>query len=249
MAGTPTRPTDLPVDRRKPDVTIVFVDLDGTLVDYDRAVRSAFAAFVAANPAWRHVDAGKAAATWLNSRRGHRLDGAVPLEEQRISRMTETAVALGVACDEAAATAWSGAVTADAVERCRLFPDVGPFLDSAGDLGLVTNGDAGVQRAKLIAAGVDPGRFRPFVASVDVRQAKPAPSIYRTAAERAGTDPSACSMIGDSRTADVEAAMAAGFRAAILVDRSADPHPSSVRTLGEALERLQPARNRLADDS
>lgn len=238
MDRTPAGPAPLPAGAVSGYA--LWVDLDGTLVDYDDAVRRAVAEFVTLHDPWHHVDAPTLAEAWLASRRDLVLDGSRPLGPQRAERLAAVARQLGVRCDHATADAWARELTDLAVTGCRRSPDVDGFLDQAGSLGLITNGDRPFQRAKLAAADIDPARFDPFVASMDIGAAKPSPAIYLAAAQARGVPPSRCVMIGDSPKADVAAALDAGYTAAVLIDRSATPKPSSVNSLTAALTILAP---------
>jgi putative hydrolase of the HAD superfamily len=213
----------------------IFVDLDGTLVDYDTAVRHATHDFVLTNHAWRNVDPDAFAGAWLTSRRNLTLDGTVPLDHQRTQRLKVVAANLDVECDDLAAARWARAITEAAVARCRTYPDVLEFLDAAGPVGIITNGDQAVQEAKLTAAGLTPSRFGPIVASMTVGHTKPSPAIFRFAAAARATRPDGCAMIGDSQRTDVDAAVAAGFARAALVDRSSASVAGAHRTLSHAL--------------
>jgi putative hydrolase of the HAD superfamily len=217
----------------------LWVDLDGTLVDYDDAVRRAVAEFVTLHDAWRQVDAVALADAWVASRRGVALDGSMPLDAQRTARMAAVARQLDVGCDDANAETWACQLTDLAAARCRRYPDVDEFLDRTGTVGIITNGERSFQEAKLAAAGLDLRRFDPFVASMDVGVEKPSPAIYLAAAETRGVAPSQCVMIGDSPNADVAAALDAGYAAAVLIDRSATPKPSTVRSLTAGLSTLR----------
>lgn len=218
---------------------VVFIDLDGTLIDYDRAIHAAVADLVLSEPAWLHVEPAVAARAWRASRRHFTLDGMLPLAVQRERRLATIAADLGVVCDEADVTSWSTTIGERAVAGCRLYPDALELLDRAGPLGIITNGDRSVQEAKLTAAGVDPARLDPFIASMHVGHAKPAPEIFQLAAFAVGAAPVDCAMIGDDRRADVDAALAAGFGAAMLVDRSTPLAPGAVPTVVDAYERLR----------
>jgi putative hydrolase of the HAD superfamily len=216
----------------------LWVDLDGTLVDYDEAVRRAVAAFVTLHDAWGHVDAAALADAWQASRRGVILDGSRPLGLQRGARMADVARRFGVQSDEASAKGWGREIADLAVSRCRRYPDVDEFLDRIGTVGVITNGERSFQEGKLSAAGLDLRRFDPFVASMEVGAAKPSPAIYRAAAATRRVAPSRCVMVGDSPRADVAAALAAGYAAAVLIDRSPRPRPGSATSLTAALSIL-----------
>ncbi len=80
------------------------------------------------------------------------------------------------------------------------FPDAEEVLDTLHRIGLrlgiITNGEAHVQRWKLERAGLH-RFFALMVTSQDVGVAKPDPRIFLEAARRADVHPSACWMVGD----------------------------------------------------
>lgn len=216
----------------------LFVDLDGTLVDYDTAVRDAISEFVATHDLWRHIDATSLSDAWLASRSTLALDGSRPLDQQRTDRLAIIARQFGITCDPTTAHTWTQEITDAAIAHCQRYPDVDDFLEHAGPLGLITNSDSSFQQAKLVAAGIDPDRFDPFIASMDAGAAKPSPAVYLAAARSRQLPPSRCAMIGDSETADITGALAAGYARAVLIDRSTNPKPSSVSSLTAALRIL-----------
>jgi putative hydrolase of the HAD superfamily len=78
-------------------------------------------------------------------------------------------------------------------------------------LAVVTNGPTGVQRRKIVAAGLD--RLADAVCiSQEVGARKPDPLIFRTAAERAATTLDGAWMIGDNLDADIAGARAVAVR-------------------------------------
>ena len=118
---------------------------------------------------------------------------------------------------------------ADAFRRIRrAHPGIDPEADTVlGDLardhalGIVTNGAASVQRAKLAATTLE-RYFQTVVISVEVGFAKPDERIFRLALDRLGSAASEAAMVGDSRPRDVAGAHATGLRA-ILLERPNDP--------------------------
>jgi putative hydrolase of the HAD superfamily len=85
-------------------------------------------------------------------------------------------------------------------------------------LGLITNGDSAMQRAKLQGSGLEP--YFPeslVIVSGDLGIGKPALEIYATALARAGVTASEALMVGDNPTNDVVGAQNAGLRAVYVV--------------------------------
>jgi HAD superfamily hydrolase (TIGR01509 family) len=79
-------------------------------------------------------------------------------------------------------------------------------------IGIVTNNTLSEQRIKLDICGLAP-YVDELVASQDVGVAKPDPRIFAIAMERLGVHRDRTVMVGDSWSADVEGAAAAGVRA------------------------------------
>ncbi|MCI1020270.1 HAD-IA family hydrolase [Microbacterium sp. C5A9] len=90
-------------------------------------------------------------------------------------------------------------------------------------LGLITNGPARSQRAKLAAAGID-DRFDVVIASGDIGVVKPEAEIFRHALDRLGIRAAQAAHVGDSFSADVVGAASVGMRA-VWVNRDASVAP------------------------
>lgn len=99
----------------------------------------------------------------------------------------------------------------------RLYPDVLPALNrlrsSHARIGLITNGAANVQRAKLEATGLIDA-FDPLVISGEAGVRKPDPAIFEHALALAGETPEEAWFVGDNLWHDVQAAKDSGLRAA-----------------------------------
>jgi len=78
-------------------------------------------------------------------------------------------------------------------------------------LGVITNGDEGLQRSKLSQIGVD-ARIEYFIASGSAGCEKPDPRIFRHACSLAGVAPGETVFVGDRVDVDVTGAKAAGMR-------------------------------------
>lgn len=85
-------------------------------------------------------------------------------------------------------------------------------------VGLVTDGDPRIQRAKLAALGLD-GAFDVVVFSDELGRAyrKPDPTPFRRAARGAGVIPTRCVYVGDRPDKDITGARSAGFLGAVRV--------------------------------
>jgi putative hydrolase of the HAD superfamily len=107
-----------------------------------------------------------------------------------------------------------------APDSWELYPDVEPALSSLRQLPglqLAVVSDWGSNLPGLLA-GLGLDRYLDFVlASGAVGVSKPNPAFFRIALERAGVEPAAALMVGDSLRADVQGAQAAGMDGVLLL--------------------------------
>lgn len=212
-------------------IDTVFFDLDGTLLDESglpRAVRGACELTAAATGV--HVDDLLASNTRVWAELWPEvyeewMVGTVDTGALGADAWRRTLAGCGVH-DEAVVRR---AVTAhEQLERRahRMFPDALSVLDGLRArglrVGLVTNGAAAVQRAKLQALDLEP-RFDPLIISSEVGVMKPAAGIFEHAVVRAGTAPDRAAMVGDHLWHDIEGAQAAGLRGIWIDRRGAAP--------------------------
>ncbi len=105
--------------------------------------------------------------------------------------------------------------------RHRAFPDVAPALTALRQthrLGIVTNGAADVQQAKIDGAGLAPF-FDVVVISAAVSLGKPDRRIFDRALTALDASPETALMVGDSLTADLPGARNTGLRG-VWLDRA-----------------------------
>ena len=148
---------------------------------------------------------------------------------------------------------------AERLARFRLAPDVSAMVErvqAAGyRTGVVTNGHADVQRAKIGACGLARLFGERIIVSGEQPRAKPDASIFATALALVGARADETIMVGDSLAADVQGGINAGLLATVWVradgggggadgdgGRLGGPRPShvvrSVLDLESVLERL-----------
>jgi len=217
--------------------TVIFFDLDATLLDHEAAVRGGLASFLEAFKAavpggtddfftrWESV-----AENYLQSSPKGR---ALTFSEQRRQRMEEIFGA-SLSAEEAARRFQ---VYLDGYEaHWALYPDVEPCLArlQGHRLGLITNGEGAQQRQKLERLGLA-GRLSPVVVSREVGLAKPQKEIFELAARQAGAGIQACVFVGDRLDSDAQAAAAAGMRGVWLnrADGRQGEGVATIRGLGE----------------
>ena len=106
------------------------------------------------------------------------------------------------------------------------------LLDQGYRVGILTNGLAVQQRAKLAAIGLTDPRLVVCV-SDELPAAKPHLSAYQAACRALGLPPHQVLMVGDHRTNDVDAARAAGLHAVHV-----DPHAAAAPAKDGAVETI-----------
>jgi dihydrofolate synthase / folylpolyglutamate synthase len=122
----------------------------------------------------------------------------------------------------------------------RVFEDVRPCLEqlrqSGIKLGVISNWDERL-RPLLKALALD-RYFDVVVVSSEAGHHKPAPEIFRAAANQLLTPPQAILHIGDSRREDFEGAQAAGFQSLLLTRSPATGRDGAMASLHELATRL-----------
>ena len=209
---------------------LVLFDLDDTLCDY-----------AGARAARLGIAFGQALATVQV--RAHRATGAlggapdpaaliaasIAIHPHGADHFADLLRPYGVAADGAAlASAW---YRANRFHGLQLFPDAVATLEAvraalpSARIGVITNGPAEVQRAKLELLEIVP--LLDFVLiSGEFGVEKPDPAIFQEALRRGNAAPHEAVFIGDSPDHDIAGARAAGIRA-VWINRTGRPwsHP------------------------
>jgi putative hydrolase of the HAD superfamily len=186
----------------------LLLDLDGTLVDRDAALR-----------AWLRRRAG------LNVREA---DEALGIDVADHHMLAELALWLherrpGLARDPLALAQRMRSELPDEIRPDPAIDRALARLRAGGlRLALLSNGGPG-QRAKLAAAKLDPARFAAVVISSEVGLAKPDARIFALALAKLGVPGEQVAMVGDSPELDVAGAHAAGLRSVWLAHGRAWP--------------------------
>jgi putative hydrolase of the HAD superfamily len=201
---------------------LVLFDLDDTLLDHGSASRAGLLQHP--DVVERGLDSADAFDRWRRLEEHHYpryLRGELGHREQRRVRVREFLAPLGVVLEaDADADAWFADFQRAAYAAWSLFDDVLPCLQALGErrIGVVTNGEAEIQRAKLAALGLD-RRVDPIVCSGTVGAAKPDPRIFAIACAEAGIAADRACCIGDRLHTDAIGAARAGLRG-IWLDRT-----------------------------
>ena len=132
--------------------------------------------------------------------------------------------------NEALAMQLANAYIGSRRKRHVVYDDVMPCLNElrhAYKLGLLTNGEPGLQRRKINGAGI--GRyFSAIVISGDEGVGKPEERIYRIMLSRLRAAPDEAIMIGNNLVTDIKGAQAVGMRT-VWINRSGGPLDESIR--------------------
>jgi HAD superfamily hydrolase (TIGR01509 family) len=199
-------------------VSHVFLDVDGTLVDYGSAIRAAFlaAAARASELAGEEVtpeaiNRARASVTYDPAWRGR------SITDQRRESVRRVLAASDAAADEAAVLAVARAYEEARDRSLIVFPDVEEALAALVSMGLTliaaSNGDVNLDRVGIghYLSGTH------YAAHVGV--SKPDPRFFALAVERHGVTASASLVVGDRLDNDYQPAVAAGLHA-VLIDRA-----------------------------
>jgi putative hydrolase of the HAD superfamily len=213
-------------------VRAVLFDLDDTLLDYTGAVEACWTA-ACAHGVRAGVDPGALADKVHEVRRWFWADPERHRRERTSMVRAWTKIADRALADLGAASpALAATIAEDFASRrergARLFDDARPCLDALRGrripLGLVTNGDAAMQRAKLARHQLEHD-FDVVVIEGEFGTGKPDPRVYRHALEALGIQASDTVMIGDNYEWDVAGALAVGI-GGIFIDRAGKGVPA-----------------------
>lgn len=214
------------------DIDFVYFDLDDTLLDHRRAQDRALADLHGLIPSLSALPLEEVRATyarvngrvWREYAAGNR-----DKEGTRSGRFELLFEALGLAEDPMAAadeylTAYGRHWTLKegALEALR---HIGSILPT----GVLTNGFAEAQRAKLARFPEMTSVFASIVISEEEGVLKPHPKLFQVAAERAGAEPARIAYVGDSLTSDVEGGLRAGWQVIWFTEGDPSDAPSVPR--------------------
>jgi len=211
-------------------VSAVLFDLDDTLFDHRGCARDALEAVRTSHACFREMAFAKlerAHAQLLEELHHDVMTGRVSLEAARNERFRRLFAAAGVtAVDDLArrAAATYRARYAEARRAVAGAADVLRLVRARARIGIVSNNLLEEQREKLRVCGLD-GFVDALVVSEEAGVSKPDPAIFRLVLERLGCAAREAVMVGDSWTADIAGARAAGIRAIWLNPRH-EPVPA-----------------------
>jgi HAD superfamily hydrolase (TIGR01549 family) len=198
-------------------VRAVLFDLDDTLFDHRGCSRDALEAVQQCHGslgAMPLAQLEQVHATLLEQLHGDVMLGKTPLEEARRERFRRLLVAAGAAPPEDLVARTAATYRDRYREVRRAVRGAGALLAVLGErvrIGIVSNNLFDEQQDKLRVCGLDLF-VHALVVSERVGVSKPDPAIFAAALERMQCRPDEAVMVGDSWTADIAGARAAGIR-------------------------------------
>lgn len=230
-------------------VRAVLFDLDDTLFDHQACARAALSAVHAAHGCFSCLpfeDFERQHARVLEELHAEVMLGRVGIDAARIERFRRLFADAGVTGDDALTRATAAAyrerylsVRQAVAGAAALLPEI----RRRARVGIVSNNLLEEQQQKLkhcaLGAHVDV-----LVVSEEVGVSKPDPRIFEVALERLGVTAREAVMLGDSWSADIRGALAAGIRP-IWFNRRREPSPEPDAGIAE-LHALEPVAAVLA---
>jgi HAD superfamily hydrolase (TIGR01549 family) len=197
-------------------VRAVLFDLDDTLFDHRGCSQDALAAVQQCHARLGAMPLGQLEqvhAALLEQLHGDVMLGRVPLEDARRERFRRLLVAAGATPDEDLVALTAATYRDRYREVRRAVRGAGALLGALAArvrIGIVSNNLFDEQQEKLRVCGLDPF-VHALVVSERVGVSKPDPAIFAAALARMECRPDEAVMVGDSWTADIAGARAAGI--------------------------------------
>lgn len=221
----------------------VLFDLDDTLFDHRHCARTALEAVRASHAAFAGVDRHEFEASHsrhLEALHLQVLAGAIRLDDARRERFRRLFEDAGVRAGDDLVHATAIAYRDCYMRSWQPVPGAGPLLralQGRARIGVVSNNLHEEQIQKIRHCGFDQ-YLDSVVISERAGVTKPDPAIFRMALDELGCGAGHAVMVGDSWTADVAGARAAGIRA-VWFNRSGAPKPEPADDVAE-LRALEP---------
>jgi putative hydrolase of the HAD superfamily len=209
----------------------ILFDIDGTLMDDDRAVFLALNSFHARHGHELGLSLEGLAARWrdlLNLHFTRYLVGEISMAEQRRARVLDLFAPTKRGLTPAEADRLFETYLSDYRASWCAYPDALSTLAALGGFGLavLSNGDQSQQTQKLQDCALDI-YFSEIITSSEIGWAKPAPDAFLSSCRRLGIPPGRCVYVGDNVETDARASASAGM-ISVWLDRArsgSDPGP------------------------
>jgi putative hydrolase of the HAD superfamily len=225
-------------------VRAVLFDLDDTLFDHHGCARDALAEVRDSHACFgavRFEELERVHQQYLEVLHAEVMMGRLPLDDARRERFRRLFGAAGVTADDRLADLAAATYRDRYREARRAVQGAAillPLVRARARVGVVSNNLLAEQREKVVVCGLD-AYVDTLVVSEEAGVAKPDPAIFRLALDRLGCAADEAVMVGDSWSADIAGARAAGIRA-IWFNRSGEAQPEDDRAIAE-LRALEPA--------
>ena len=217
--------------------SVIFFDLNNTLIDPERTFEAAFLATIGEYTGRWDVSGNVAEAALADYRSewrrlgGKGLAGGPP--ERRLACLAAALRSLPLAASPGALKALDAGIRRQRELRPQLFPNTLPALSRIAEryrTAVISNGSKEKLLRRLTAAGLAP-LLPPerLFAPGPGKAGKPAPELFRRALDAMGAKPDQAVLVGDSRHNDVNGALAAGMDA-VWIRRELKNSPSLKKT-------------------
>jgi putative hydrolase of the HAD superfamily len=219
----------------------ILFDLDGTLMDDNRAVEAGVNSVHSAYGDTLGMSFPDLAVRWrelLNEHYARYLAGEISMQEQRRQRVMGLFGHSNIGISPEAADEVFALYEGSYRGSWAAFADVVPTLSALNGctLAVLTNGEISQQTEKLGAAGLA-GYFCNLFASSEIGFAKPSAKAFLHACGRLQLDPQRCAYVGDELDTDAYGSASAGLMSVWLNRRKSKHTPSSeirvIHTLSE----------------
>ena len=193
----------------------ILFDVDGTLMDDDRAVSLALTSFHSHLGPKLGISAYDLVMRWrelLNIHFVRYLAGEISMQEQRRARIVDLFAASNIDLTPKMADSIFAAYESDYRASWTAYPDALPVLETLSGcvLAVLSNGDLAQQTQKLRLGGLASSFSGVFISS-DLGYSKPAPEAFARACMRLDIPPQRCIYVGDSLETDARGSAAAGL--------------------------------------
>jgi HAD superfamily hydrolase (TIGR01549 family) len=225
-------------------IRAVLFDLDDTLFDHQYCASAALGGVRSLHPRFEEMNSREleaAHARILETLHADVMTGQLELEVARIERFRRLYEYAGIAADTQLAERTAACYRDAYVTSRRAIAGAAELLTAVrcrAKVGIVSNNLLEEQREKLKHCGLD-GYCEVLVVSEEAGVAKPDPRIFTIALDRLGCDPGETVMVGDSWSADIVGAIAAGIRP-IWFNRNGASAPDGA-THVDTIDSLEPA--------